>query len=145
MKPKGEASNAFDYETDPQGKTCPLTAHVRKANPRDDTTELGASAATLRRRLLRRGVPYGSFVHGGAHPERACGLLFMSYQASIEEQFEFVMNNWLRDAFRPVGPGRGDLFIGPDPAGGGAGFVVPRAGGYFFTPSLSGLRRLAED
>src|SRR5262249_34824023 len=31
MKPKGEASNHFDYESDPQGKTCPLSAHVRKA------------------------------------------------------------------------------------------------------------------
>src|SRR6185295_1913027 len=41
---------------DPRGARCPFSAHLRKVNPRDATTEEGAAAATLRRSMLRRGI-----------------------------------------------------------------------------------------
>jgi deferrochelatase/peroxidase EfeB len=55
-------------------------------------------------RLLRRGIPFGRPLrHGDAfstpdepleedHADR--GLLFLAYQTSIEDQFEFITKNW---------------------------------------------------
>jgi deferrochelatase/peroxidase EfeB len=39
---------------------CPAFAHIRKANPRDLTTDQGDAADTLTRLVLRRGITYGT-------------------------------------------------------------------------------------
>jgi Dyp-type peroxidase family len=141
---------------DPQGLRCPYAAHIRKANIRDDLDGRAGRGAARRHRMLRRGIPYGP--PGTDGQDR--GLLFLSYQTSIERQFEFVRERWLDDdGLRAPGEGI-DLIAGraagtfgiPVPEGAGTRIVPVRVpepftelveGGYFFTPGVSGLRRLA--
>jgi Dyp-type peroxidase family len=152
-----ERVNDFVYGGDPDGAACPRGAHIRRANPRDGLR--AGSRLTARQRLLRRGMPYGAPLPEGAeddHEDR--GLVFVSFQASIERQFEIVQARWLND---------GDAFgLGrtPDPVAGAVGdggarlafggrppryatamqsFVTPRGGEYLFVPGIAGLRALA--
>ncbi len=152
---------------DPAGAVCPFASHIRKINTRDDASDQGGPDDTLVRLLVRRGVPYGPAF---PDPRRAVpdgrerGLIFVSYQASIERQFEFLMQNWVNGDDAPrVGGGR-DAVLGRhlpqddlrataitiiDPAGAPhrlpqtAEFVVTRGGGYFFAPSVAGIAALA--
>jgi Dyp-type peroxidase family len=94
-------------EGDADGSRCPFSAHIRKAYPRDDEAlkvgppsdpHLG-EAATQTHRLLRRGLPYGpisvSSPDAPVDDEVDRGLQFLAYQTSIENQFEFVIKNWV--------------------------------------------------
>ncbi|XVV08697.1 Dyp-type peroxidase [Actinoplanes sp. CA-131856] len=136
-------------DPDPDGLRCPLAAHIRKVNPRDQETDKGPPSATLTFAILRRGIPYDD----GA--ER--GLLFLCYQTAIAEQFELLAQRWANNPERPrQGMDNGvDLLIGrvrPGaerrarlPAGEVStltDYVRPRGGAYLFTPSLSALRLL---
>jgi deferrochelatase/peroxidase EfeB len=94
---------------------------------------------------------------------RKRGLLFLSIQASIEDQFEFLMCRWMGDPSRPKTPGGHDMLVGQNSAVGenrerrcvifGAGaqqaeirssnqWIIPTGGGYFFVPSISALRNI---
>jgi deferrochelatase/peroxidase EfeB len=67
---------------DDGGFLCPHSSHLRKINPRDQSTDIGGPDTTLHRRILRRGIPFGPpYTDDTADAER--GLLFTSYQASI--------------------------------------------------------------
>ena len=75
------------------GQVCPVAAHIRKVYPRGDEKE----SEVQRHRLLRRGIPYGEpSLSSPTAPvpdtEDAAyrGLLFLAYQTSIENQFEFL-------------------------------------------------------
>jgi len=88
-----ESSNDFDYQQDPEGRTCPLFSHVRRANPREDKP--GVDGALPGPRILRRGFPYGPVVEAAAivAPEDDAGnrgLVFMAYCTSIADQFEAI-------------------------------------------------------
>ena len=151
---------------DLSGLRCPIWAHVRKVNPRDITTEQGSDTDTLRRRILRRGIPFGDpFDHGDAGSAR--GLLFVSYQTSITDQFQFLVSSWMNTTDKPQEDEKGDghdMLVGQNPtrnqervrtarlripAGGarsypfstgeGEQWVFASGGGYFFAPSLSAL------
>jgi deferrochelatase/peroxidase EfeB len=68
------------YNIDPAGNYVPLSAHVRRANPRIPGSE--------RRRILRRGFNYdGGITSEGLLDQ---GLLFICYQRNIRRQFEKV-------------------------------------------------------
>ncbi|WP_165967972.1 Dyp-type peroxidase [Saccharopolyspora elongata] len=142
---------------DPAGLRCPLGAHIRKAYLRDDTPPGAIAGDVQRHRMLRRGVPYTDETPTGVDR----GLLFLSYQVSIERQFEFVLQQWLRNPSLRV-PGEGvDPLLGVVPGGptavripvgdGGRAVEVDlerswtelTGGGYFFVPSVSALRHLA--
>jgi Dyp-type peroxidase family len=79
---------------DQDGLTCPFAAHIRRAYPRDDVL----LEEQQQHRLLRRGLPYGppsssTFEHPDPNPDPTDhGLLFLAYQASLEQQFEYIMN-----------------------------------------------------
>lgn len=142
---------------DGDGQRCPISAHIRKINPRDEATDVGHGARTLRRRIIRRGITYGPSYDKEPKAER--GLLFLCYQASITDQFEFLWRVW---ANKPDTP-RGDAGI--DPIIGQSGnrppasrithfvqgeregrvtnpyrFVISTGGAYLFAPSISAIR-----
>jgi Dyp-type peroxidase family len=128
--------NAFDYTQDADGHTMPHAAHIRKTNPRD--------AALGQRRILRRGIAYGEPYDEEAGPgsPRAAdadrGLLFVSYQASIRDQFEFIQQSWANEPNFPTGhdpePGV-DVLIG-QPKDGRRFFSMP---GPQATPEVAGI------
>ncbi len=152
--------NDFDYSDDPLGHATPRFAHVRKMNPRDD-----ARFESNRRRILRRGIPFGPTFDPaggrghGVDAER--GLLFNAYMASIEEQFEFLQQAWANfthfpavvDGVTPEDDGA-DPVIGassicrlrreglPDRALEFRRFVYTSGTVYTFVPSLSALEML---
>ncbi len=152
----------FKYADDPQGLRCPLGAHIRRANPRDG---LGfGTLLTASRRIMRRGLPYGPWTPAdqpgddtGEH-----GIIFMTINASIAEQFEFVVQQWINygneflqgnDADPLLGnrAASDKMVIPGDATRGGRPphvcfglpqFVVTRGGAYFFMPSITALRWL---
>ena len=154
-------NNNFVFRDDPEGLKCPIGAHIRRVNPRD-SLGFGGRLAT-RRRLIRRGLPYGPYVPEGADVDgQERGIIFMAVGATISRQFEFVQQQWINygndfgvgEARDPVignnqGSGRfiipGDVRKGEEPfiCSDMPSFVTLRGGDYFFTPSLTALRLLA--
>ena len=121
----------FDYRPD-CGDSCaaaldPLTsAHIRKVHPRGVVSAVGNSipspADTQRHRILRRGITYGR--ESRSTPEcplddgRDRGLLFVAYQSSIEEQFEFITRRWANEPNFPEPLSGHDPIIGQAASGG---------------------------
>ena len=69
------------------GRDVPPSAHIRRANPRDDPI---VGENLVRRHLMfRRGYPYDD---GDSK-----GLLFLACCADLARQFEFVQARWLQD------------------------------------------------
>jgi Dyp-type peroxidase family len=149
--------NDFRYQRDdPFGRRCPIGAHIRRANPRDTNDRDQAR----RHRLFRRGISYGGPVLPANSADEECprGLLFVSMQARLDRQFEFVLTNWLgRGEFEGqagakldplLGDHRGRLEDAFQPTGrfgpvtGLTRFVTMRGGDYFFIPSVSALAGL---
>ena len=86
---------------DPQAKACPFFGHIRKVNPRDQRHDFGGVGSTLSSQVLRRGVPFGP--DWGGTPDGADrGLMFMSYQTSIQHGFYRLMSDWVKDPNRPI-------------------------------------------
>jgi Dyp-type peroxidase family len=100
----GDENAALRLAIDHSGTVCPVSAHLRKVNPRDIDTDQGAASATLVRRLLRRGIPFGPpfDLEGAREQER--GLLFLSFQSSITQQFEFLCSRWMNQPILPDNP-----------------------------------------
>jgi len=97
-------NNAFAYSDDLNGFKTPVISHIRKVNPRDQATDQGGPSRTLKKRILRRGIPYGVPFEKSKPDSMNCdrGLLFLSYQASIENQFEFLSKNWMNRSDKPT-------------------------------------------
>jgi Dyp-type peroxidase family len=152
--------NDFHYAADPSGARCPLSAHIRRGNPRD--ADGFGGTITNRHRILRRGVPYGAWIpedqegdDDGQH-----GMIFVSVHASIERQFEFVQQQWMNYGNDFLQGNDRDLLVGnhrPQDkmviqgdssrrvflCTGLPQFVETRGGDYFFVPGLNGLRHIA--
>jgi Dyp-type peroxidase family len=154
----GAVQNNFNYDADPAGSKCPFHAHIRKTNPRGSSP--GGLTFDKSVQMARRGITYGSRVQDPNtkafidQPFGGVGLLFMSYQASIEAQFQFMQTQWANNENFPK-PGVGiDPVIGQGPStlaqtwpSNGKkflfrGFVTLKGGEYFYTPSLAGLKNL---
>jgi deferrochelatase/peroxidase EfeB len=159
----------FRYSEDIEGAKCPVSAHIRRSNPRDSLDPLlgsyppgksATSALSNRRRILRRGLPYGA--SGIVDDASEHGFIFMAICASLFNQFEFIQQQWIQygDSFNVgndtdpiVGMRRsGAKFVIPsDPAGTAPPFICAnlpqfvemRGGEYFFLPSLTALRQIA--
>jgi Dyp-type peroxidase family len=151
-------NNAFDYADDPEGLRCPVGAHVRRMNPRLSMPFEGK--LVNRHRLIRRGITYGDPLPEGVEDDGADrGVIFMTLQASLARQFEFVQSQWANtgNPFR-VGDDQ-DVLIGPQDNEGPSKMTIPghppfflgplsrvvtvRGGEYYFTPGINGLRHLA--
>lgn len=157
----------FTYTGDTEGQKCPFGAHIRRANPRDALDPLFAtatvtpgSALTNRRRILRRGMPYGACIPDDASEH---GVIFMALCANLFNQFEFIQQQWIQygssfnlgnDADPLIGrhDANAKFVIPTDPAKPGVPhfcanlpqFVETRGGEYFFLPSLTALRMIAQ-
>ncbi len=160
----------FIYHSDPLGAKCPMTAHMRRVNPRDgldpngdspESKKWNGSVLNNRRRILRRGLPYGVSDPADADDQGEHGIIFLALCASLFRQFEFVQQQWIQygldfNAGNDTCPllGNHDVdakFVIPvDPADGKPPFVCAklpqlvevRGGDYFFIPSMTGLRML---
>ncbi|MDX2678125.1 Dyp-type peroxidase [Streptomyces sp. NY05-11A] len=172
--PSIKPDNVISYKNDPNGVITPLFSHLRKTNPRDGLIdgELVEEELLDRRRIIRRGIPYGAPfdpTSPGGGPDEERGLVFICYQADLVDQFEFMQRNWVNTPNFP--PGRTPK-PGPDPMISGAlskigdgdvsfetdtggsqltitklhfqPFVHTEGSLYAFTPSLSTLRKLGE-
>lgn len=96
----------FTYANDKEGTRCPMGSHIRRMNPRDS---LGFDGVLVnRRRIVRRGVPYGEWVPAelpldqaeeldryDAQRQSRHGVIFVALNASLERQFEFVQREWV--------------------------------------------------
>ena len=160
--PGSEPTNEFDYTNDPDGALCPLGSHIRRANPRSSQQGLDGEL-TKRRRMIRRGIPYGTFVPATESPDcKPRGLVFMAYVAGIASQFEFVQREWInygndfsqgndKDPLVGDNNGAGRMVMpGDERAGrppflctGLPRFVTVKGGGYFFVPGLTALGLIA--
>jgi deferrochelatase/peroxidase EfeB len=163
----GYADKFPQSKADPAGITCPWAAHIRKVNTRDSGSDTGGRESTYSRRLLRVGVPFGKaledrYAKTEDDPDKGQrGLLFLSVQASIDDQFEFLMTRWMGDPTRPKTPAGHDILVGQNDAPGedrqrrcvifGSGvqqaaistsaqWIIRTGGGYFFVPAIGALR-----
>jgi Dyp-type peroxidase family len=150
--------NEFDYSDDPGGRKCPLGSHIRRNNPR--ATSVAGNGGEMHR-IMRRGLPYGPpYDPANPNDNHARGLLGLFICASLRDQFEFLMKEWVNDGdFVGLGADR-DPILGNQPSEGGRfripnegkpqtslrnlpSFVTTRAGAYCFLPSVTALRYLA--
>ena len=152
----------FTYGKDLAGTRCPIGAHIRRANPRDAFGFTGQ--LSNRRRIMRRGMPYGKFVPDGepVDDQEERGIIFMALNASLFRQFEFVQQQWIeygndakqgndKDLLTGNHTGKGKFVVQgtDDPrnppfiCANLPNFVELRGGDYFFMPSLTALQLMA--
>jgi len=173
---KSYVINDFDYKKDDASK-CPFHGHIRKANPRSASPfeDIKGVQAHV---MARRGITFGERDDGpndgiiDNKPKGGVGLLFMSYQASLENQFGFIQRVWANNKEFPFkSDGNTNKDSGIDPIIGQDGadnistgefaskwgdntksnfktasfddFVKMKGGEYFFSPSISFLEALA--
>jgi Dyp-type peroxidase family len=165
--------NNFDFSQDTEGGKCPFHSHIRKTNPRGDSVrEFGVPLESERSHIMaRRGITYGTrnaeidaegkILELKDKPVGGVGLLFMAYQTSFENQFEFTQSSWANNpgfvrsdaGIDPViGQGSGSAALQQQPAVWGdetskkpitfEGFVTMKGGEYFFAPCISFFKNL---
>lgn len=88
--------NNFSYDDDMEGMGCPFRSHIRKTNPRGDTNRLKNVPIWSERskRIARRGISYGSEDLSPDTEWTDAGLLFLSCQSDIEQQFLVMQCGW---------------------------------------------------
>jgi Dyp-type peroxidase family len=182
--------NDFNYDADQLGSRCPFHSHIRKTNPRGSSAPPPAGGPAARKEeqqhlMARRGITYEDIereVHPAnlpdaddkdefllkvapLLPENGVGLLFMAYNARLDEQFVHTQVQWANNTGYPPCKGLAGLdgVIGQpalppaqhaykekwDEPGskdvnftGFNDFVRMKGGEYFFAPSVRYLRSL---
>jgi deferrochelatase/peroxidase EfeB len=163
-----EKYNSFDYGPtdtlptaydDRRGYRCPVGSHIRRMNPRHSVV---AGNSGLKRRIVRRGLPYGP-PYDPIHPNDGIerGLLGLFLGVSLKDQFEFLMSDWankgtfapgLRDTRDPIlgdqQSGEGTFLLPIEGRGtveiaGLSRFVTCRGAAYCFLPSATAIKYLS--
>lgn len=145
-------------------------ANPRDSKPRDmthgQTSPVANTEEGAKHRILRRGIPYGpawakqnrkmnEVNLDQINREADRGLLFLCFQRDIEMQFEEIQKQWsfyenypIREqGAAPVPDPHAELkrlLVEAGSKGGFERFVTTTGGGYFFSPSKSGLKNLAK-
>jgi Dyp-type peroxidase family len=155
-------STNFTYAADAGGTRCPMGAHIRRVHPRD---AFGFNGRLInRRRITRRGLPYGRFAPEGepVSDQQERGVIFIALNASLSRQFEFVQQQWIqygndarlgneKDTLMGNHGGQGRFVVQGDInprnppflCSNLPDFVELRGGEYFFVPSITALGMLA--
>jgi deferrochelatase/peroxidase EfeB len=165
--------NDFDYVNadgsgDPKGLRCPVGAHMRRINPRGQpvTGQGKPGGSNNTHRLTRRGMPYGP-VYDPAQPCDGVdrGLLGYFINTNIENQYEFVLGEWVnkaefagsvrlnpksKDPMIATQDPEDSIFVIPQPNGapsikvtGLSTFVKTKAAAYCFLPSITAIKFIA--
>lgn len=172
-----EASN-FRYADDMPGFKVPGGAHIRRMNTRDYLDPLNtfgvdekgnpypnktaSHALNKRRRVLRRGLPYGASDPAQNSDSTEQGVAMMLIGASLFRQFEFVQQQWVQygldfhqgnNTCPILGEHRTHKrhTIPSDPKTGKPPYIMSklktfvecRGGEYFFIPSMTSLRMIS--
>ncbi|MEM6759116.1 MAG: peroxidase [Pseudomonadota bacterium] len=168
----------FRYADDMSGFKCPGGAHMRRMNTRDYLDPLNkggidpangdqpenpnaTSALNKRRRILRRGLPYGASSDDNTDDTEQ-GVIMIIMGASLFRQFEFVQQQWIQYGLdfhqgNNTCPMLGNhehhtrFTVPSDPKSGKPPYVMNklktfvecRGGDYFFAPSMSALRMMS--
>jgi hypothetical protein len=165
--PVFQSKNTFTYaDDDPGGYGVPIGAHIRRANPRGTglgTTTDESLTVARRHRLIRRGRSYGPRIENSFQDDgKERGLFFISVNANVERQFEFIQHAWMNTPFFGTLYDEVDPLIG-DPSRttrqqtdltipghpirqrlqGIPQVVTVQAGGYFFLPGFRALQFLS--
>jgi Dyp-type peroxidase family len=150
-----------------RGRRCPVWSHIRKVNPRDVGTDRGDALITLGFQMLRRGIPFGP-LYDRSNPNapdnaKERGLLFLSYQRSIDDQFGSLNRGWMNQENLPHAGGfdllvgqnvseqsglhaeKPAIFFGPPMTSPDSGaplraptqWVTPTGGAFLFAPSIT--------
>lgn len=168
-----ERMNDFDYVNpdgsgDPKGLRCPVGAHMRRVNPRGQPVagQGRNGGSNNSHRLIRRGMPYGpAYDPTKPHDGVERGLLGYFINANIENQYEFVLSEWVNDAAFAgavrLNPKSRDPMIGtqdpneslfaipqangdpPITITGLTSFTTTKAAAYCFLPSVSAIKLVA--
>jgi len=156
-----QRNNDFEYANDSRGRQAPFGCHIRRMNPRD--TKLTRLTYVKLHRLIRRGTtygpPYDPNALSEADDEVSRGAYFLFISAKAMATIEFLQQELINDGnFIGIGDER-DPIIGLQEEG--AHFTIPkdpvrrlvrgietfnvlRGGEYFFMPSISALKWLAD-
>ena len=161
-----ERNNDFRYADDKDGTRCPIGAHIRRNNPREDPSGPQVAQTKLHR-IIRRTTPYGDLLPPGQPDDgKQRGTLFVVINADISRQFEFLQQQWIDGVLSSTHltlPKDRDPLVGAQAPG--AKFVIPsgssskppviawdlpsfvttRGGAYFLLPSLDALYDIAND
>ncbi len=176
---RSPAASNFRYADDMQGFKTPPGAHLRRMNTRDyldplnkvgmdpatgkpQKNETANTALNKRRRIMRRGLPYGAGPEVSKSDATEQGVTMMLICASLFRQFEFVQQQWIEYGLDfhqgndtcPMLGNHGKhkrMSIPADPKSGEQPYVMShlktfvecRGGDYFFIPSLTALRMIA--
>ncbi|GAB4353978.1 MAG: Dyp-type peroxidase [Methylohalobius sp. ZOD2] len=168
---RSPAASDFRFADDMKGYKCPMGSHLRRVNTRDYLDPLNQADSdnpdattqlNKRRRILRRGLPYGSATLGTGDDTTEQGIAFMVVCANIFRQFEFIQQQWIQYSLdfnlgNTTCPLLGNHehhkrhVIPSDPESGKQPyimnrlktFVETRGGDYFFLPSMTALRMMA--
>ncbi len=154
-----------DGSGDPEGLRCPVGAHMRRINPRGQPVigQGNPGGSNNNHRLIRRGLPYGpNFDPKQPYDGIERGLMGYFIVSDIEDQYEFVLKEWVNGAAfagqMRLDPKSKDPMIGaqdpaesifviPQPNGaapikvtGFSTFVTTKAAAYCFLPSITALK-----
>lgn len=158
-----------DGSGDPKGLRCPVGAHMRRVNPRDQpvTGQGQPGGSNNTHRVIRRGMPYGpNYDPAKPYDGIKRGLLGYFINSSIENQYEFVLGHWVNDSEfagevrlppKAKDPMIGtqnpeeSIFVIPQAAGvppikvtGFSSFVTTKAAAYCFLPSISAVKFISK-
>lgn len=151
--------NAFSYGDDLKGLKCPVSSHIRRAFPRDSLQDTVVNVNI--HRLIRRSTMYGPVLPKDVLEDdgQDRGLIFAGICSSLSRQFEFIKTDWLnggnfagisteKDPITGKNEGEGIFTIPAKPIRHRKKdlptFTITKGGEYFFVPSMTALRWMAE-
>jgi deferrochelatase/peroxidase EfeB len=154
--------NSFNYSQDAAGLRCPISAHIRVTNPRDQALDPPPKVIGVPQ-VIRRGAPFGTKLEGTVDDNQERGLAGLFICSSITRQF-YTLMEWMKEnSFSPSfqDPRAQDPLANHEVPSASKEFLIPTESGvrsvtlpnmvttrgtaFFLLPSLTSINRLAGD